>query len=135
MAIHETAAQCYAHLACLSHEKSQPLMRDRFLLLAAAEACRSGWAEVAADCHRVLTTLAPRHLATRFATVADGLRNEEFTKLVQHWERFCPLERAEMLLAELGGLIDENVAETEQAAVLQTRLARTFASILGNANA
>lgn len=126
----ETAAGCYVQLACLSQERQQPLPRDRFLLLAAAAACRAGWTDLAADCHRLLTTLAPHHQATHFITVADGLRNEEFAALVTHWERFCPLERAEMLLSELGLSAEGDVPETEQADWLRTRLRRTFGDLL-----
>lgn len=123
----EIAAGCYTQLACLSQEKQQPLARDRFLLLAAASACRAGWADLAADCHAVLTSLAPHHQAARYATVADGLRNEEFAALVKQWERFCPLERAEMLLSELDLTPDGGVDETEAAEWLRTRLQQSFA--------
>lgn len=123
----ESAAGCYTQLACLSQEKQQPLARDRFLLLAGASACRAGWADLAADCHRVLTTLAPHHQATRFSTVADGLRNEEYASLVTHWERFCPLERAEMLLSELDLSADGGIAETELSDWLRARLRASFA--------
>lgn len=122
----ETAAGCYVQLACLSQERQQSPTRDRFLLLAAAAACRAGWAEVATDCHRLLTALAPHHQVTRFPTIADGLRDEEFAGVVAHWERYCPLERAEMLLSELGLSADGDVPETEQAEWLRERLRRTF---------
>ncbi len=126
----ESAAGCYTQLACLSQEKQQSLARDRFLLLAAASACRAGWADLGADCHRVLTSLAPHHQATRFSTVADGLRNEEYAALVKHWERFCPLERAEMLLSELDLSPDGGVEETELAEWLHARLRACFADVL-----
>jgi hypothetical protein len=130
MALHEKATLCYGQLACLSHEKSQPLMRDRFLLLMAASACRAGWPEIAAIGHRLLMAFAPQHQATRFATMADGLRDEEFAKVVQHWEKFCPLERAEMLLSELGDAPDDDIDDTEQAGQLQALLQSTFAASL-----
>ena len=122
----ESAALCYGELACLSQEKQQPLMRDRFLLLTAAAACRAGWAEIAADCHRWLTAFAPHHQATRFTTVADALRDPEFIKLVEHWERFCPKERAEMLLSELGALAVLSPDDLQAAERLQIRLQQTF---------
>lgn len=122
----ESAALCYGELACLSQEKRQPLMRDRFLLLTASAACRAGWAEIAADCHRWLITYAPQHQAARFATMADALRDSEFTRLVQHWERFCPKERAEMLLSELGALVIPSTDDVDAAVHLQRRLQTTF---------
>lgn len=130
----EAAAGCYTQLACLSHEKQQPLPRDRFLLLAAAAACRAGWAGLAADCHRVLTAHAPHHLAARFKTVADGLRSEEFATLVAQGERFCPLERAEMLLSELGLSADGDVPETEQSDWLRARLRVAFPKVFAGAD-
>lgn len=126
MARAEAAALCYGELACLSQERSQPLMRDRFLLLAAASACRAGWSEIARECHRLLTTFAPQHQAARFTTMADGLRDAEFIKVVQHWERFCPMERAEMLLTELGTLDVFDADDPDAATALQRRIQRTF---------
>lgn len=124
----ETAAGCYTQLACLSHEKQQPPARDRFLLLAASAACRAGWAALAADCHRVLTSVAPHHQVSRFTTMPEALRNEDFANLVKQVERFCPLERAEMLLSELDRSADGGIAETEVSDWLQTELRATFAA-------
>ncbi|HET6423431.1 MAG TPA: hypothetical protein VFG20_07090 [Planctomycetaceae bacterium] len=126
MARAEAAALCYGELACLSQERSQPLMRDRFLLLAAAAACRAGWPEVAEECHGLLRTFAPQHQAARFVTIADGLRDAEFAKVVQHWERFCPMERAEMLLTELGTADVLDADDPDAAEALLQRLQRTF---------
>lgn len=126
MANAEAAAVCYGQLACLSQQKSQPLMRDRFLLLTAAAACRAGWLEIADDCHRLLRNFAPQHQAARFATFADALRDADFVKVVQHWERFCPMERAEMLLSELGSATILTVVEADIASALQSQLRTTF---------
>ncbi len=99
---HELRMCVYVQLACLSHEKRQALRRDQFLVLAGAEACRAGWLEVGARCRELLLRSNPRHLAGKFLSLADALRNEGFQRLVSQQERHCPPERAEHLLAELG---------------------------------
>jgi hypothetical protein len=95
---HEAAMRVYVQLAAVSHEKHQPQVRDRFLLLAGVEACRAGWPDVAACCHQKLIAANPAHQAKRHATFADALRDEEFQQLVAHWERYCPFEKAEAML-------------------------------------
>ncbi|WP_010582075.1 hypothetical protein [Schlesneria paludicola] len=98
---HEMGMQVYVQLAAISDQKQQPLVRDRFLLLAGVEACRAGWPDVAACCHRKLIESNPAHQAKRFMTFADALRDEPFQQLVAHWERYCPFEKAEAMLREL----------------------------------
>jgi hypothetical protein len=95
---HETAMCAYAQLAVLSHEKQQPLARDRFLLLTGVEACRAGWPEVAAACHEQLVRTSSALQVTRFASFEDALRDEDFPRIAEHWEKWCPFERAEHLL-------------------------------------
>ena len=95
---HEAAMAVYAQLAVLSDQKQQPLVRDRFLLLAGVEACRAGWPDVAARCHARLIRSNPAHQATRHQTMADALRDQDFQRLVMHWERYCPFEKAEAML-------------------------------------
>lgn len=95
---HEAAMAVYIQLAALSDQKRQPLVRDRFLLLGGVEACRAGWPEVAARCHERLIRSNPAHLATRHQTMADALRDADFQRLVTHWERYCPFEKAEAML-------------------------------------
>ena len=98
---HETAMQVYVQLAVISDQKQQPQVRDRFLLLAGAEACRAGWPDVAACCRQRLLLVNPSHQLKRHSTMADALRNEDFQQLVAHWERYCPFEKAEALLRQL----------------------------------
>ena len=98
---HEAAMSVYVQLAVLSDQKHQPQVRDRFLLLAGVEACRAGWPEVAANCHKKLVASNPAHRASRHPTFADALRVEEFQQLVIHWERYCPFEKAEAMLRRL----------------------------------
>ena len=98
---HETAMTVYVQLAVISDEKLQPQVRDRFLLLAGAEACRAGWPEVAARCRERLIASNPAHQISRHRSFADALRDNEFQHLVAHWERYCPFEKAEAMLRPL----------------------------------
>ena len=98
---HEEAMQVYVQLVAICDQKRQPQVRDRLLLLAGVEACRAGWLEVAESCHRRLVASNPAHQAHRFANFPDALRDSDFQKLVQHWERYCPFEKAEAMLADL----------------------------------
>jgi len=99
---HETAMCAYAQLATLSHEKGQPLARDRFLLLTGVAACRAGWPEIAKACHaQLVRTKSPMQVA-QFPSFEDALRDDDFPRLANHWERWCPFERAEYLLQGLG---------------------------------
>ena len=109
---HESAMQVYVQLAVISDQKKQPQVRDRFLLLAGVEACRAGWPDVAACCHRKLVASNPAHQAHRFATLADALRDEAFQQLVAHWERYCPFEKAEAMLRRLNLPKSESTDQT-----------------------
>ena len=98
---HEAAMTVYVQLAVISEQRHQSQVCDRFLLLAGVEACRAGWPEVAARCHARLIAANPAHLAARYTTIAEGLRNEDFQKLVARWERYCPFEKGEAMLRQL----------------------------------
>lgn len=98
---HELAMTAYAQLAVLSHQKRQGLACDRFLLLCGVEACYAGWLEVAERCRSLHTAREPGHRLQQFASIPEALRDEEFQRIVQHWERWCSFERAEHLLQAL----------------------------------
>lgn len=88
----------YLRLAAVSAAKSQPLGRDRFLILAGAAACRAGLLNVAARCRELVLQDNPRHLVGHYETFPDAVRDEEFTPLLKSLERLCPPEQAEYLL-------------------------------------
>ena len=98
---HELAMLTYVKLADLSQQKQQMLGRDKFLILAAAAACRSGWLEVADRCRGIVLTNNQRHLVGKSLSFADALRDEEFQVFLKQLERFCSYEKAEHLLREL----------------------------------
>ncbi|OYW13194.1 MAG: hypothetical protein B7Z55_17245 [Planctomycetales bacterium 12-60-4] len=98
---HETAMCAYAQLAVLSHEKRQTPARDRFLLLCGVEACRAGWLDVAVRCREIHNRSQPAHQLAKHASLPDALRDPDFGRVVEHWERWCSYERAEHLLLGL----------------------------------
>ena len=104
---HDVAMRVYVQLAVISHQKQQAQVRDRFLMLAGVEACRAGCPDVAARCREKLIMANPVHQASRHATLADALRDEEFQQLVVKWERYCPFEKAEAMLRQLNLPPDE----------------------------
>jgi len=91
----------YVHLAVLSQQKGQLAGCDRFLVLAAAAACRAGWPDVAQRCRSLILDHNRAHLIGRFESVAEALRSEEFQPFVKQLDRFCGSERAEFLLTQL----------------------------------
>lgn len=101
---HDAAMQVYVKLAVISDRVQQSQVCDRFLLLAAVEACRAGWPDVAARCRQRLVARNPGHMAHRHVTIADALRDPEFQQLVIRWERYCPFEKAEAMLRQLDPL-------------------------------
>jgi len=98
---HQLAMLMFVRLAMLSHRKKQIIGRDKFLLLAAVAASRSGWPEVADRCRLLMLESNPKHMLHRFDSVPDALQSEDFQSLNKQVERFCSPERAELLLSEL----------------------------------
>lgn len=99
---HETAMCAYVQLAVISDEKQQAQVRDRFLLLAAVEACQAGWLDVAEACRGRIVAANPGHQLQGHLTMADALRDPDFQRLAAKWGRYCPFEQAEHLLGQLG---------------------------------
>jgi hypothetical protein len=110
----------YVKLAALSAGKGQPLGRDRFLVLAGAAACHAGLLDVAERCRELVVQDNPQHLIGRFDSFPDAMRSEDFTPLLKHLQRLCPVEQAEYLLqsnvvADATAPSDEPPAETARA--------------------
>jgi hypothetical protein len=98
----DRATLLFARLAAVSAERGQTAGRNRFLILAGIAATHAGWPAVAARCHHLVTTSAPRHLLGRYASFAEALRDPDFEQFCRQLRRFCSPERAEHLLSELG---------------------------------
>jgi len=98
---HEAAMLAYVRLGNVSERKKQLLGRDKFLVLAAAAACRAGWLDVAERCRQLILEHNPSHLVGNFPTVADALRSGDFPPFLKQLERQCSYERAEFLASDL----------------------------------
>ena len=101
MSDQDMAMLLFAKLAQLSQTKRQRVGRDKFLILAGAAACRTGYLEVAGRCRELVLANNPAHLLGKSPTFADALRNEAFQTFLKRLQRFCSSEKAEHLLAEL----------------------------------
>ncbi|MEX0704921.1 MAG: hypothetical protein WD069_22670 [Planctomycetales bacterium] len=97
----ESKMLVYAALADLARRRRQYGGSDRFLVLAGAAACRAGWPAVADRCRELVLADNPAHLVGRWPTFADALRDSDFAPFLKRLERFCPLERGELILREL----------------------------------
>lgn len=88
----------YLRLADLAQRKGQVSGRNRFLLLAAVDACHAGLLSVATLCRNRVLRDEPRHLIRRFPTIPDAIRSEDFQSFARRLARFCSREQAEHLL-------------------------------------
>ncbi|MFQ5734387.1 MAG: hypothetical protein ACE5KM_20810 [Planctomycetaceae bacterium] len=109
---------CYLQLAVCSAEKSQPLGRDRFLVLAGGAACRAGLPGLAGRCRELVLRDNPRHLLGQFESFPDALRAEDFAPLMKHLQRLCPPEQAEFLLHEQNADLPEGPSAAAAPALL-----------------
>ena len=101
MVDHELAMLAFVRLADLAQAKRQLLPRDKFLILAGAEACQGGWLEVAERCRYLVLANNPAHLLKEFETFASALRDPDFQVYLKQLKKFCSFERAEQLLENL----------------------------------
>ncbi|MEO1997106.1 MAG: hypothetical protein ABGZ17_17695 [Planctomycetaceae bacterium] len=90
----------YLRLADVAQRKGQVSGRNRFLLLAAVDACHAGLLDVATLCRERVLQDEPRHLIGRFATIPDAIRSEDFQPFSRRLARFCSREQAEHLLEQ-----------------------------------
>lgn len=90
----------YLRLADIAQLKGQLNGRNRFLLLAALDACHAGLLSVATLCRDRVLRDEPRHLIRRFPTIPDAIRSEDFQPFARRLARFCSREQAEHLLKD-----------------------------------
>lgn len=98
---HDVALLAFAKLAEISKAKQQLLPCDKFLVLAGAEACRAGYPRLAARCRELVLGHNHAHLLKRFSDFPAALADADFQTFLKQLARFCPLERAELLLQQL----------------------------------
>lgn len=120
---YESAMLVYARLARLAHAKGQSLGRDKFLLLAGIAACRAGWPDIGQLCRSLVLQHNPRHLVGRYASLPDALRSDEFAAFDKRLARWCPYEKAEHLLRELGLSARSAAAERTAGETVRAQLA------------
>lgn len=98
----DLALSAYLQLAVVSHQKGQWLPRNKFLILAGNAACHAGLLSIAAECRALVVTNSPGHMLGHYDSYPEALQDADFQTFLKQLSKFCTLERAEHLLAELG---------------------------------
>lgn len=110
----------YLHLARASAVRQRPLVRDRFLLLAAGEASRLGLADLAEQCRRIIVEHNRGHLLARWGSYRAAAGEPEFQDLLRRTARQFSAEKAEHMLRSLGVVLQlhdvESLASDERVA-------------------
>ena len=92
----------YLHLARASELRKRMHVRDRFLVLAAVLAARSGLPRIAAYCRQRIMEHNPQHMIQQWDTVWQAAGDPDFIHFLRHIERRYPHETAEGMLNSLG---------------------------------
>jgi len=92
----------YLHLAQASEKRRRPHVRDRLLVVAAANAARMQLFRISRYCRRKILQHNPRHVIGRWESVAEALEDADFLSVLRSIQRRYPQEKAERLLANLG---------------------------------
>ena len=96
----------YLYLAKASQRRSQPMVRDRMLVLAAALAVEMDLNPIAAHCRSMVLLHNEKHMLGKFPTVYDAMTDETFRGVLKQLRRRYPPEKAERLLVGLGFSIE-----------------------------
>lgn len=92
----------YLHLARAHERRRRPLVRDKWLVLAAVAAAERQLDQVAQFCRDKILSHNPAHLVGRWPSLAAALSEDDFRRYVRRLTQTYPLEKAEHLLGELG---------------------------------
>lgn len=92
----------YLHLAHASRQRNQPLVRDKFLVLAGVIAARMKLPTVADYCRAEVLAHNPGHMVRKWPTLAEAIEDSDFLHFLKQLQRRFPQEKAERILAELG---------------------------------
>ena len=110
----------YLHLARASAVRQRPLVRDRFLLLAADEASRLGLADAAEHCRRIIIEHNRGHLLARWGSYQAAASEPDYQELLRRTVRQFSAEKAEHMLRSLGIVLQvhdvQSLASDERAA-------------------
>ena len=93
----------YLQLVRGAERRRQPLVRDRVLVLAAVLAAQmEGLTPIAECCRERILQHNRGHMLSRWPTVAEARRHEDFQSLVNQLASRYGTERVEQLVAQLG---------------------------------
>jgi hypothetical protein len=92
----------YLHLARAAELRRQPLVRDRVLLLAGVLAVQIDLAPIAELCRERILQHNPRHLVSRWPTLAEAFEHEDLQTLVNQLSTRYGPEQVERLVEQLG---------------------------------
>lgn len=92
----------YLHLARASLQRNQPLVRDKFLVLAGVIAARMQLRSVADYCRAEVLRHNPGHMVRKWTTLSEAIEDSDFLHFLKQLQRRFPQEKAERMLAELG---------------------------------
>ena len=91
----------YLHLARASELRRQPLVRDRLLVIAAAEAAAASLPRIAAFCRDKVLSHNHGHMLRRWETVEEATGEDDFLLHLKQLRRRFPPEKAEQMLHSL----------------------------------
>jgi hypothetical protein len=92
----------YLHLARASRIRQRPHVTDRFLVLAGVAAARLNLPRISAYCRRLILQHNPHHAVSRWESLEEALRDDDFLPMLRHLQRRFPLEKVEQMLHSLG---------------------------------
>jgi hypothetical protein len=92
----------YLHLARASEHRRRPHVRDRLLVIAAANAARIQLPLISGYCRYKILEHNPRHVIGHWPDVETALTQPEFLQLLKSIQRRYPQEKAERMLDSLG---------------------------------
>ena len=92
----------YLHLAQASEQRRRPHVRDRLLVIAAANAARMGLPLISSSCRYKILQHNPRHVIGHWSDVAEALTQSDFLHVLKSNQRRYPQEKAENMLDSLG---------------------------------
>ena len=92
----------YAHLSWQAFAKLQIPDADRFLLLAAHNACKIDELEFAELSRNVLLNRSPQHMLKNYEDLCTAYQKEEFAQYFKTVLKFCSFEKGELVLDKIG---------------------------------
>src|SRR5947207_15963413 len=95
----------YLQLARAAKRRGQPLVRDRVLLLAGVIAAQIDLAPIAAACRQQILAHNPRHLVSRWPTIAAALGEEDVQSLMSQLSTRYGPERVDQLAHQVGASV------------------------------